>query len=51
MELARDSYMRSQDLDYRRNIENVVETICNIVETDEAQEGLRAYVEGREPEW
>lgn len=51
MELARDSYMRSQDLDYRRNIENVVETICNIVETDEAQEGLRAYVEGREPDW
>ena len=51
MEMARDSYMRSQDLDYRRNIENVVETICNIVETDEAQEGLRAYVEGREPDW
>ncbi|MFC6764907.1 enoyl-CoA hydratase/isomerase family protein [Natrinema soli] len=51
MELARDSYMRSQDLDYRRNIENVVETICNIVETDDAQEGLRAYVEGREPDW
>jgi enoyl-CoA hydratase/carnithine racemase len=51
MELARDSYMRAQDLDYRRNIENVVETICNIVETDAAQEGLRAYVEGRDPEW
>lgn len=51
MELARDAYVRSQDLDYRRNIENVVETICNIVETDEAQEGLRAYVEGREPDW
>lgn len=51
MELARDSYMRSQDLDYRRNIENVVETICNIVETDEAQEGLRAYAEGRDPNW
>ncbi|WP_254525839.1 enoyl-CoA hydratase/isomerase family protein [Natrinema caseinilyticum] len=51
MELARDSYMRSQDLDYRRNIENVVETICNIVETDDAQEGLRAYIEGRKPDW
>ena len=51
MELARDSYVRSQDLDYRRNIENVVETICNIAETEDAQEGLRAYVEGRDPEW
>lgn len=50
-ELARDAFVRSQDLDYRRNIENVVETICNIVETDDAQEGLRAYVEGRDPEW
>lgn len=51
MELARDSYMRAQDLDYRRNIENTVETICNIVETDDAREGLRAYVEDREPDW
>lgn len=51
MELARDSYMRAQDFEYRRNIENVVETICNIVETDAAQEGLQAYIEDREPEW
>lgn len=51
MELARDSFMRAQDLDYRRTIENVVETICNIIETDDAQEGIRAYLEDREPEW
>ena len=51
MELARDSFMRAQDFEYRRNIENVVETICNIVETDAAQEGLQAYVEGRDPDW
>jgi enoyl-CoA hydratase/carnithine racemase len=51
MELARDSFMRAQDLDYRRNIENVVETICNIIETEDAQEGLAAFRDGREPDW
>lgn len=51
MELARDSYMRAQDLDYRRNIENVVETICNIIATEDAQEGIQAYLEDREPDW
>lgn len=51
MELARDSFVRAQDLDYRRNIENVVETICNIVATEDAQEGLHAYLDDREPEW
>ena len=40
MKLARDSFMRANDFEYRRNIENVVETICNIIETDDAQEGI-----------
>jgi enoyl-CoA hydratase/carnithine racemase len=51
MELSRDSFLRAQDLDYRRSIENVVETICNVIETDDAREGLRAFAEGRDPEW
>jgi enoyl-CoA hydratase/carnithine racemase len=51
MELSRDAFLRAQDLDYRRNIENVVETICNVIETDDAREGLRAFAEGRDPEW
>ena len=51
MKLARDSFMRANDNEYRRNIENVVETICNIIETDDAQEGLRAFNEKRRPDW
>ncbi len=51
MKLARDSFMRANDLDYRRNIENAVETICNIIETDDAQEGLAAFMEKRKPDW
>ena len=51
MKLARDSFMRANDFEYRRNIENVVETICNIIETDAAQEGLEAFNEKRAPNW
>jgi enoyl-CoA hydratase len=51
MQLARDSFMRANDFEYRRAIENVVETICNIIETDDAQEGLNAFNEKRPPNW
>lgn len=51
MRLARDSFMRANDNDYRRAIENVAETICNIIATDDAQEGLNAFNEKRPPDW
>jgi enoyl-CoA hydratase/carnithine racemase len=51
MKLARDSFMRANDLDYRRAIENTVETICHIIETEAAQEGLAAFNEKRRPDW
>ena len=51
MELARDAFMRANDFEYRRAIENTVETICNIIETDAAQEGLNAFNEKRRPNW
>lgn len=51
MKLARTAFMRANDFEYRRNIENVVETICNIIATDDAQEGLNAFVEKRAPNW
>ena len=51
MQLARDSFMRQNDFEYRRAIENVVETICNIIATDDAQEGLNAFNEKRPPRW
>ena len=49
--LGRQSYMRANDLDYRRNIENQVETMCNVMETAAAREGLAAFLEKRKPKW
>jgi enoyl-CoA hydratase/carnithine racemase len=51
MRLGRASYLRANDLDYRRNIENQIETMCNIMATDDAKEGIRAFMEKRKPHW
>ena len=51
MRIGRQSWMRANDLDYRRNIENQVETICNVMETAAAREGMTAFLEKRKPKW
>lgn len=51
MALGRHSFMRANDMDYRRNVENQIETLCNIYSTQDGQEGLRAFVEKRAPQW
>ncbi|MBR0827266.1 enoyl-CoA hydratase/isomerase family protein [Bradyrhizobium manausense] len=49
--MGRAAFMRQIDLDYRRSIASAVEDFCNVAATDEAQEGLRAFVEKRPPKW
>ena len=51
MKLGRDAFMRANDLDYRRAIENVAETMAVIVDIEDCQEGLDAFVEKRPPRW
>ncbi|MCB1742607.1 MAG: enoyl-CoA hydratase/isomerase family protein [Gammaproteobacteria bacterium] len=51
MALARRSFMRANDLDYRRNVENQIETLCNVFQTDDSLEGLSAFLEKRAPRW
>src|SRR3954470_14754635 len=51
MALGRQSFMRANDLDYRRNVENQIETLCNIFSTPGGREGLQAFVEKRKPNW
>jgi enoyl-CoA hydratase len=49
MRLARAAFMRQND--YRRSIADAVEDFCNVVTTDAAQEGIRAFLEKRAPNW
>ena len=51
MALGRQSFMRANDLDYRRNVENQVETLCNVFSTPDGREGLMAFLEKRRPVW
>ena len=51
MALGRQSFMRANDLDYRRNVENQIETLCNIFSTHDGREGLHAFLEKRKPNW
>jgi enoyl-CoA hydratase len=51
MRLGRAAFMRQNDLDYRRSVASAVEDFCNVVTTEAAQEGIRAFVEKRPPNW
>jgi enoyl-CoA hydratase/carnithine racemase len=51
MALGRQSFMRANDMDYRRNVENQIETLCNIFSTADGREGLTAFLEKRRPNW
>ncbi|MFL5281062.1 MAG: enoyl-CoA hydratase/isomerase family protein [Rhodopila sp.] len=51
MALGRQSFMRANDLEYRRNVESQIETLCNIFSTPDGREGLQAFVEKRKPNW
>lgn len=49
MKLLRDSFMRANDLDYRRAMESAVETMCSLKDSEDSREALAAFVEHREP--
>lgn len=51
MSLGRAAFLRTNDLDYRRGVANAVEDFCNAAITPDAQEGLKAFVEKRQPIW
>ena len=49
MKLLRDAFVRANDLDYRRSMESVVETMCGLKDSADSREALLAFVEKREP--
>lgn len=51
MRRGRDAFMRANDRDYRRDIGAVVDAMCALVETEDAQEGMAAFAEKRRPKW
>lgn len=51
MKLLRDAFVRANDLDYRRAMEAVVETMCSLKDTEDSREALRAFVEKRAPNY
>lgn len=51
MRLGRAAFLRANDADYRRSIAVAVEDFCNVAVTPEAQEGLSAFVQRRDPTW
>jgi enoyl-CoA hydratase len=51
MGLARAAFMRQNDLDYRRSVASAVEDFCNVAASAAAQEGIRAFLEKRPPNW
>ncbi len=51
MKLLRDAFVRANDLDYRRSMESVVETMCGLKDSEDSREALAAFVEKREPSY
>ena len=49
MRLGRTAFMRQND--YRRDIAAAVEDFCNAATAPAAQEGIRAFIEKRPPNW
>jgi enoyl-CoA hydratase/carnithine racemase len=50
MRLGRAAFMRANDQDFRQSLGNAVELFCNVATTDEAQAGLRRFLEKSAPD-
>jgi len=51
LRLGRAAFARANDLDDRGGLGDAVENFCNVAATADAQEGLRAFIEKRPPNW
>ncbi|MGO4328934.1 enoyl-CoA hydratase/isomerase family protein [Cupriavidus sp. 2TAF22] len=51
MNIGRAAFHRAVDSDYRRGVSYAVDTFCRVADTDDAREGIAAFVEKRLPNW
>jgi enoyl-CoA hydratase/carnithine racemase len=48
---GRAAFRRENDTDYRRSVANAVENFCAVASTEQAREGIEAFVKKRKPDW
>lgn len=51
MRMGRNHFMNANDNGYRQGVASAVENLCNVMATDEAQEGIAAFAQKRRPAW
>lgn len=51
MRIGRAAFHRAADSDYRRGVSYAVDTFCQVAATDDAKEGIAAFVGKRAPRW
>lgn len=51
MQMGRTAFLKAIDMDYRKGVAGAVESVCAVMTTDEAKEGITAFVEKRRPIW
>jgi enoyl-CoA hydratase len=51
MRLGRAAFMRQNDDDERRRIADAVEDFCRVAKSQAVQEGIRAFIAKRKPNW
>lgn len=51
MRMGRAAMVRASDKGYRDDVAQAVKDFCQAAASDSAQEGLRAFLEKREPDW
>ena len=51
MNLGRAAFLEAIDTGYRRGVAGAVDTVCTVAATEDAKEGVAAYIEKRKPKW
>jgi len=51
LKLGRAAFRRENDTDYRVSVATAVENFCAVASTDQAREGVKAFIEKRKPVW
>ena len=51
MQLGRQAFYKAVDVEYRRGVASAVEHFGNVAATQDASEGMAAFVEKRAPKW